>query len=70
MIHQRSSPSYSGHSFCRCGITCSAKSFEEYRVFQSGMLPVWNRQNTFPSRISLIMCSIRSRTVAGLPAMM
>ena len=28
-IHQRSSPSQSGHMFCSCGMTCSANSFVE-----------------------------------------
>ena len=33
------------------------------------MSPMWNRQNTCPTRSDSIMCRQRSRTVAGLPAM-
>jgi hypothetical protein len=50
------------------GITLSAKSFVEFRVFSSGILPMWNRPKTIPRRRLLIMCSQRSRTVSGLPA--
>src|SRR6185295_18318211 len=67
--HQRLSSFHSGHMSRKCGMTCSANSFEEWRVFQSGMLPLWNRQKTWPMCRPLIISSICWRTVVGLPAM-
>src|SRR5262249_12032840 len=69
-IHQRSSCFHSGQRSRRCGITFSAKSLEECRVFQSGMLPLWKRQKRWPTRKPLIPSSSCCRTVSGLPAMM
>src|SRR5262249_2083828 len=69
-IHQRSSCFHSGHRSRRCGITFSAKSFVEYRVFQSGMFPLWKRQKRCPTRRPLIPSSSCWRTLSGLPAMM
>jgi hypothetical protein len=50
------------------GITFSAKSRVECRVFQSGMLPLWNRQKRWPTRSPLMHSSSCWRTVSGLPA--
>ena len=50
-------------------MTFSAKSFDEWRVFQSGMLPLWNRQKRWPMRRPLMHSSSCCRTVSGLPAM-
>ena len=69
-IHQRSSCFHSGQRSRRCGMTCSANSLVEWRVFQSGMLPLWNRQNRWPMRRPLMHSSSCWRTVSGLPAMM
>ena len=51
-------------------MTFSAKSFDECRVFQSGMSPLWNRQKRCPMCSPLMHSSSCWRTVSGLPAMM
>ena len=51
-------------------MTFSAKSLVEWRVFQSGMLPVWSRQKRWPMRRPVMHSSSCWRTVSGLPAMM
>jgi hypothetical protein len=49
--HQRRRAACSGHSRA-AGITRSANSFEEWRVFSSGMSPMWNQAEHVPTRSS------------------